>query len=44
MRRAKAAIGLSGVRGETHDHGDGYEFRPYGMCTVMFVTWVERDA
>ena len=44
MRRAKAAVGLSGVRGVTHDHGDGYEFRPYGMCTVMFVHWVERDA
>jgi hypothetical protein len=42
MRRAKAAVGLTGVRGVTHDMGDGYEFRPYGMCTVMFVSW--RDA
>lgn len=44
MRRAKAAVGLSGVRGVTHDHGDGFEFRPYGMCTVMFVHWMDRDA
>jgi hypothetical protein len=39
MRRAKAAVGLTGVRGVTHDMGDGYEFRPYSMCTVMFVSW-----
>ena len=39
MRRAKAAVGLTGVRGVTHDMDDGYEFRPFGMCTVMFVSW-----
>jgi hypothetical protein len=39
MRRAKAAVGLTGVRKTTYDMGDGFEFRPYGICTVMFVSW-----
>lgn len=38
MRRAKAAVGISGLRGKTYDYGDMIEFRPYGMATVMFVT------
>lgn len=38
MRRAKAALGLTGVRGITTPFGEGMEFRPYGCCTVMFVT------
>lgn len=41
MRRAKAALGLSGLRGVTSTMGDGYEFRPYRMCCVLFVTWSE---
>lgn len=39
MRRAKAEMGLTGVRGRTYHHGDMSEFRPYGMATVMFVTF-----
>lgn len=39
MRRAKAAMGLSGERGRVSDYGDSYEFRPYRSCTVMFVTF-----
>lgn len=39
MRRAKAAVGLTGVRGVRCDYGDGFEFRPYGSATVMFVSW-----
>jgi hypothetical protein len=39
MRRAKAAVGLTGVRGRSVDYGDGLEFRPYGMCTVLSVTY-----
>lgn len=38
MRRAKARMGLTGVRGRTFNQGDSLEFRPYGHCTVMFVT------
>ena len=41
MRRAKAAIGLTGVRGVRSDYGDMIEFRPYGSCTVLFVTFCE---
>jgi len=37
MRRAKAAVGLTGVRGARSDHGHQIEFRPYGSCTVLFV-------
>ena len=41
MRRVKAELGLSGVRGKTYHHGDMIEFRPYGMATVLFITWSE---
>jgi len=41
MKRAKAALGLTGVRGVRHDHGDAVEFRPYGSATVLFVTYRE---
>jgi hypothetical protein len=36
MRRAKNAMGLSGVKGKSFSYGDSWEFRPYGSCTVMF--------
>ena len=38
MRRAKAAMGLSGVRGRSYSYGDMWEFRPYRSHTVMFAT------
>ena len=38
MRLAKAAVGLTGVRGVTESYGDVFRFRPYGSCTVMFCT------
>ncbi len=41
MRLAKAAVGLTGVRGVTYHMGDAYEFRPHGMCQVLFVTFAE---
>lgn len=44
MRKAKAAMGLTGVRGVTHYHGDLIEFRPYGLLTVMFVTYDDSGA
>ena len=37
--QAKEAMGLKGVRGEWSEYGDTYEFRPRGMCTVLFVTF-----
>jgi hypothetical protein len=39
MKQAKAALGLTGVRGVTSEHGDMIEFRPYRWCAVMFITW-----
>jgi len=38
MRKAKAAVGLTGTRGKRTDFGAMIELRPYGMCTVLFVT------
>lgn len=37
LRKAKALMGLSGVKGRLDDYGDSYAFRPYGSCTVLFV-------
>ena len=39
MKKAKAAMGITGLRGVSHDYGDMIEFRPYGQLTVMFITW-----
>lgn len=41
MRRAKAAVGMTGERGVRSDYGDGFEFRPYGACVVLFVQWTD---
>lgn len=41
MKRAKAEMGLTGVRGVTYHHGDMSEFRPYGMSTVLFITYCD---
>ena len=38
MRKAKAAMGLSGVRGRVWNHGDLIEFKPWNSCTVMLVS------
>lgn len=37
MRRAKALCGLTGARGRTYWNGDYGEFRPYIICTVLFI-------
>lgn len=39
MKRAKAAVGLTGVRGRTENYGDSITFRPYGLLQIMFVTF-----
>ena len=41
LKRAKAEMGLTGVRGVTTRYGDTIEFRPYRMCTVLFVTFID---
>jgi hypothetical protein len=35
MRRMKAALHLSGVRGRSHSMGNRWEFRPYGCCAIL---------
>lgn len=42
MRKAKAAVGLTGVRGRVSQIGDMLEFRPYRVATVMFVNWADE--
>jgi hypothetical protein len=42
MRRAKYAVGLTGVSGKRYEHGDMLEFRPYRISTVMFVNYREE--
>jgi len=37
MRAAKAAMGITGARGQLSDFGDSWDFRPSGACLVMFV-------
>ena len=43
MRKAKAEMGLTGIRGHTTEFGDCLEFRPYGLCQVMFITFREGE-
>ncbi|AXQ68543.1 hypothetical protein HOU00_gp132 [Caulobacter phage CcrPW] len=43
MKRAKAAMGLTGVKGVSTTHGDTLEFRPYGSATVLFANYREID-
>jgi len=38
MRKAKEAVGITGVRGSKDSYGDSLEFRPYRCATVMFVS------
>lgn len=38
-RLAKAAVGLTGVKGRSYWYGDSWEFRPYNSCTVLFATF-----
>lgn len=39
MKKAKAAIGLTGLRGRINDFGDMIAFYPYKSCTVLFVSY-----
>lgn len=41
MRRAKAAVGLTGVRGSIDCQADTITFVPYRTCTVLFINWAE---
>ena len=39
MRKAKAAVGLTGVRGRREEWGDTIAFYPYGSATVLFISF-----
>jgi hypothetical protein len=39
VRRAKAAIGLTGAACKRSDLGDMIELRPIGSCTVCFISF-----
>lgn len=40
VRRIKAALSISGMRGVSMWHGDMWEFRPHNSCTVAFANVV----
>lgn len=42
MRKAKAAVGLTGVRGRRETWGDTEVFYPYGSATVLFVSFKDE--
>jgi hypothetical protein len=44
MRLVKAELGLTGLRGRKESYGDSIKFRPYGMCTVLFVHFMYDEA
>lgn len=39
VRRAKAALGMTGDRCRSYCHGYGWELRPFGVCAVAFIQW-----
>lgn len=41
LKRAKREMGLTGVRGRVESYSEMLAFRPYRMCTVMFITYCE---
>jgi len=41
IRKVKASLGLSGMRGKREDWGDAIVWRPYGMATILFVTYCD---
>jgi hypothetical protein len=42
MRKAKASVGLTNVRGRKDNSGNMIDFRPYRSCTVMFITYKDE--
>ena len=42
MRAAKRAVYITGCKGVTESHGDGYTFKPYRQCAILFVNYAEE--
>jgi hypothetical protein len=38
VRAAKSVLGLSGVRCQRSEAGESIELRPYGYCSIVFIT------
>lgn len=38
MRKAKAAVGITGARGKKENYGGMLAFVPYRSCTILFIT------
>lgn len=41
MRKAKASVGLTGVRGTVTRYGDEMTFVPFGSNTILFISYQE---
>lgn len=44
MRKAKAIAGYTGLRGRSANLGDSFEFRPWGLLHILFVTFDPPEA
>lgn len=43
LRRFRAEVGLTGVRGQiTFNSNDEIWWKPYRLCQIVFVQWVEK--
>tara|TARA_R110000803_G_scaffold154551_1_gene219296 strand:+ start:514 stop:759 length:246 start_codon:yes stop_codon:yes gene_type:complete len=43
MRAAKRAVCITGCKGVTESYCDGYTFKPYNQCTILFVNYMEQS-
>ena len=43
VRKAKALMGLTGVKCRREEHGDLIALYPYGSCTVLFINFREAN-
>lgn len=44
LRVARDELGMTGMRGDIiADYGDGWHWKPRGMCTVLMVTWCDDE-
>lgn len=41
MRKAKASVGLTNIRGKVDRYGESLTFHPYKLLQVMFVSFVD---
>lgn len=39
VKKAKASMDLTGLRGKVTEYGETIEFRPFRSCTIMFITY-----